>query len=268
MDSAEIDAIDQQLRREMDQMVLEEAYKGPKNEAGEHMQKVLIEQFLEGAEPACAPVDLSTKKCVIIVGGKGTGKDTLADMLHETVRASAYSLKFSQPLKEAAAAIYGWDVMRLDDADYKAEELEFPVWVPYPTTSSLLSPNRVYCKTRRHALQVLGSDLFREADQNVWVREALRRARHESWDFGYAVSTDCRFQNEMDALEEQFGETFVVQLSVAGEERTDVHQSETGIYSLPFDAAYRVKRGDMDRLRMIALHVWEAFLDEFPLDRH
>jgi hypothetical protein len=55
----------------------------------------------------------------------------------------------------------------------------------------------------RDVMQVVGTDIFRKLDTNVWVRSTINKIIREKPEL--AVITDCRFPNEVDCIKETGG---------------------------------------------------------------
>lgn len=51
----------------------------------------------------------------------------------------------------------------------------------------------------RDAMQIIGTDIFRKLDPNVWVKATISKIVKEKPDL--AIITDCRFPNEVDAIQ-------------------------------------------------------------------
>lgn len=54
--------------------------------------------------------------------------------------------------------------------------------------------------TARDVMQIVGTDIFRKLDTNVWVRTTIDRIVQDQPDL--AIITDCRFPNEVDAIKQ------------------------------------------------------------------
>jgi len=55
----------------------------------------------------------------------------------------------------------------------------------------------------RDVMQIVGTDIFRKLDTNVWVRATINKIIREKPDL--AVITDCRFPNEIDCIKNSGG---------------------------------------------------------------
>jgi hypothetical protein len=116
-----------------------------------------------------------------ITGLKGAGKDTAGAAIISALGSSAIQVNFADPLKEAAASIFGLTATEMQDRELKEQRLAR--W-PY------VSP--------RHILQRLGTEALRENFPGVWI-EAWKRRIAASPEC-HIVTTDYRFGDEADAL--------------------------------------------------------------------
>lgn len=55
----------------------------------------------------------------------------------------------------------------------------------------------------RDVMQVVGTDIFRKLDTNVWVRSTINKIIRDKPDL--AVITDCRFPNEVESIKQSGG---------------------------------------------------------------
>lgn len=116
-----------------------------------------------------------------ITGLKGSGKTTVAKFIQQE-----YGLplkNFADPLKEAAKKIFLLDDDQLHD-QYKKEKVD-PDWGMSP----------------REMLQQLGTDVARQIDEDVWVKNMKKRLRNADG----AVIGDVRFVNEAKLIKEMGG---------------------------------------------------------------
>lgn len=51
----------------------------------------------------------------------------------------------------------------------------------------------------RDAMQIIGTDIFRKLDPNVWVKATITKITRDKPDL--AIITDCRFPNEVEAIQ-------------------------------------------------------------------
>jgi len=128
---------------------------------------------------------MNNKKIVGLMGFKGSGKDTVANILSEY----DYSiLSYAETLKQCLCVIFGWEMEMInghtpesrkwrDDVDHWwAEKLGIPNFTP------------------RMAMTMIGTDLFRKHfDENIWVYSLVNKINSIK---GNVVVTDIRFPNE------------------------------------------------------------------------
>lgn len=211
---------------------------------------------------------LSKRKCLAICGAKGAGKDTLARFVEQANTNGEWGwkafnhIKFSTVLKDIACLAFGWDRERMDDLDYKEEVLKRPL---NPIFTHLVQSD---LKTRREVLQQLGTDVFRQMDPDIWVKATLRNAIKElesfdpdrSFDF---IATDCRFENEAEALKWEFEEVVFVKVIKGGEGyNPDMHSSESWDGGEePGSMTFNFKAGDTESMQRIGRLLRETAFD-------
>lgn len=130
-----------------------------------------------------------------ICGLIGAGKDTIADYLvniHEFRRES-----FANTLKDAAAAVFGWDRTLLEGRTKEAREWREQVdpWWAARLQIPTLTP--------RWVLQYWGTEVLRNHfHDDIWIASLENKLRKTRDDI---VISDCRFPNEIKAIKEQGG---------------------------------------------------------------
>ena len=130
-----------------------------------------------------------------ICGFIGSGKDTIADYLvnfHEFRRDS-----FASTLKDAVAAVFGWDRELLEGRTKSAREWREqvdPWWA-----ERLGMPNL----TPRWILQYWGTEVCRKSfHDDIWIASLENKLRTSG---DHIVISDCRFPNEIKAIKAQGG---------------------------------------------------------------
>jgi len=140
-----------------------------------------------------------------ICGFIGTGKDTIADYLvnfHEFRRDS-----FAGTLKDAVAAVFGWDRVLLEGRTKEAREWREQVdpWWAQRMGMPHLTP--------RWVLQYWGTEVCRQSfHDDIWIASLENKLRKTQ---DNVVISDVRFPNEVKAIKNAGG--FVVRV-VRGEE--------------------------------------------------
>ena len=129
-----------------------------------------------------------------ICGLIGSGKDTIADYLqniHQFRRES-----FAHTLKDAVAAVFGWDRELLEGRTRESREWREqvdPWW-----TARLNMP-----VTPRLVLQVWGTEVARKSyHDDIWIASLENKLRKTHDDI---VISDCRFPNEILAIKRAGG---------------------------------------------------------------
>jgi len=130
-----------------------------------------------------------------VVGFIGSGKDTVADYLVENHNFSRDS--FAGTLKDAVAAIFGWDRELVEGRTKEARDWREQVDLWWANRLGI--PNL----TPRLVLQLWGTEVGRQAFHNdIWIASLENKLRKTS---GNVVITDCRFPNEVQAIKRAGG---------------------------------------------------------------
>lgn len=195
-----------------------------------------------------------------VCGFIGSGKDTIADYLvnvHEFRRES-----FANTLKDAVAAVFGWDRTMLEGRTKQAREWREQV-------DEWWSKRLDRAITPRWILQYWGTEVCRKGfHDDIWIASLENKLRNSSDD---VVISDCRFPNEIRAIRNQGGIVLRVvrgpepewyedavavnagptntawALSKTRLERCNVHASETAWVGTEFDAVLD-NNGSLDQL--------------------
>lgn len=124
-----------------------------------------------------------------VVGLIGAGKDTVADYLvniHEFRRES-----FAGTLKDAVAAVFGWDRDMLEGRSRRSREWREQI---DPWWSARLGQEI----TPRQVLQHWGTEVCRKAwHDDIWIASLENKLRMSQDNL---VISDCRFPNEVSAI--------------------------------------------------------------------
>ena len=147
-------------------------------------------------------VNQKNKKSLIgVVGFIGSGKDTVADYLqnfHGFRRES-----FASTLKDAVAAVFGWDRTLLEGRTKEAREWREQIdpWWAERLSMPTLTP--------RWVLQYWGTEVCRRGfHDDIWIASLENKLRNSKDNI---VISDCRFPNEIAAIRRQGGKIYWVQ---------------------------------------------------------
>lgn len=130
-----------------------------------------------------------------VCGFIGSGKDTIADYLvnlHHFRRES-----FANTLKDAVAAVFGWDRTMLEGRTKMAREWREQVdsWWAQRLSIPHLTP--------RFILQQWGTEVCRKNfHDDIWIASLENKLRNSRDD---VVISDCRFPNEIQAIKQSGG---------------------------------------------------------------
>ncbi len=129
-----------------------------------------------------------------VCGLIGSGKDTIADYLvniHQFRRES-----FANSLKDAVAAVFGWDRDMLEGRSKSSREWR-------ETRDEWWSQRLGRDITPRWILQYWGTDVIRNGfHDDMWIASVENKLRKSTDDI---VISDCRFPNEVAAIRAQGG---------------------------------------------------------------
>jgi hypothetical protein len=130
-----------------------------------------------------------------VCGFIGSGKDTVADYLqnfHEFRRES-----FASTLKDAVAAVFGWDRVMLEGRTKEAREWREqidPWWADRLDMPTL---------TPRWVLQYWGTEVCRKSfHDDIWIASLENKIRNSK---DSVVISDCRFPNEIQSIKNAGG---------------------------------------------------------------
>ena len=146
-----------------------------------------------------------------ICGFIGSGKDTVADYLvnfNEFRRDS-----FAATLKDAVAAVFGWDRELLEGRTKEAREWREQVdpWWAERLKKPKLTPRLV--------LQLWGTEVCRKAfHDDIWIASVENKLRTSKDNI---VISDCRFPNEIKSIKNAGGKVVWVQRGTLPEWYTD-----------------------------------------------
>ena len=136
-----------------------------------------------------------SKRIIGVCGLIGSGKDTIADYLvniHQFRRES-----FANSLKDAVAAVFGWDREMLEGRSKSSREWRECVdtWWAERLSIPHLTP--------RWILQYWGTEVCRRAfHDDIWIAAVEHKLTKSQDDI---VISDCRFPNEIAAIKQQNG---------------------------------------------------------------
>lgn len=145
-------------------------------------------------------------KLVAFAGYGGSGKDAAADYIAE--RYGFYRLKFAGTIKAMVGVMLNVPPRKIEDRAWKESPIE---WLDGQVTP-------------RQLLQTLGTEWGRTlVHPDVWVRATMNRVAGMGW----VVISDCRFDNEAQAVRAAGG--LVIWIDRPGYGPVNEHESETAL---------------------------------------
>jgi hypothetical protein len=185
-----------------------------------------------------------------LIGAAGAGKDTVAKALMATCPTEFVVMHFADDLKDLVAEKFGWDRDALDRTEFKS--------TPDPRWGGL---------TPRRALQLIGSEGFRAADSDFWVKTLLPRVVDLLTMGVHVVIPDVRFQNEAGMIRARGGALWLVQRLEKDGEPAEMpgiaHQTEELWRKPPsIDHTLEAVTGDVTGLGKSAVKAWLRMKEE------
>lgn len=130
----------------------------------------------------------------------------------------AYS--FADSLKEMCVMLFNIPPECVYGTDEEKNQLQEHLrWENMPKVSSIFE-DRSGSMTAREFMQFLGTDIMRKIYEPIWVENCFKRIEEDSPEI--AVIGDCRFVNEIKAVQSRGGKVYRLLRSL----HTSTHQSE------------------------------------------
>ena len=164
-------------------------------------------------------------KIIAFAGRKQSGKTTCAmavarafELRHTNVHSSpnVRIYNFADPLKILCIDVLGLKYRQCYGSDAEKNELVDCYW-----NNKQLSA--------REVLQIVGTDMFRAMQHNVWANTTIRKIQTENPEL--AIIADCRFPNEVEAIKKAGGAIIKLQRNIYGSD----HASEVALDRKNYD---------------------------------
>lgn len=128
---------------------------------------------------------------IAFAGRKQSGKTTSAEFVREIFDSTTAKIyNFADPLKDLCMNILGLEYNQCYGSDQDKNELVNCYWNDHQLTA-------------REVLQIVGTEMFRTMQKNVWSDATIRLIKKEQYKYG--IIADCRFPNEVDAIKNAGG---------------------------------------------------------------
>lgn len=147
-----------------------------------------------------------------LTGGKGTGKDTVADHLCEIYAFQRFA--FADKVRSALASLFDVDEVLFTDPAHKED----------PHLS-------LFGRSPRYLMQTLGTEWGRDlVHPQLWIELMFRRVdMARSYGAGGIVVADVRFDGEAEAVKERGGVIWRIERPDPTYGTGDAHRSEEGV---------------------------------------
>jgi hypothetical protein len=137
-------------------------------------------------------------KIIAFSGRKQSGKTICSEFLKGLLLSNGYSdveiYNFADPLKEDICMnMFGLSYVQCYGEDHNKNELIDAYWEDKQLTA-------------RDLMQLIGTDLFRKLNNNVWVNALINKIKKSK--LQVVIVSDCRFPNEIEAIKNNGGIVF------------------------------------------------------------
>jgi hypothetical protein len=137
-------------------------------------------------------------KIIAFSGRKQSGKTICSEFLKGLLLSNGYSdveiYNFADPLKEDICMnMFGLSYVQCYGEDHNKNELVDAYWEDKQLTA-------------RDLMQLIGTDLFRKLNNNVWVNALINKIKKSK--LQVVIVSDCRFPNEVEAIKNNGGIVF------------------------------------------------------------
>lgn len=130
---------------------------------------------------------------------------------------------FSDPLKEISIGLFGLTHEQCYGTDGQKNTLTNIKWGDLPISKKEIGKKTNKKMTAREFLQYFGTNIFRSIKEDVWAERCIKDIENENPLL--AVIDDCRFMNEVDAIQNAGGKIIKLTRSVY----KDSHSSECAL---------------------------------------
>lgn len=164
-----------------------------------------------------------------LAGRKGSGKDTSISSFNGDI---CRHLKFAQRLKDFTSRVFQVTPSSIEDRKSRETAFDSPVLmdglVERMRTDFRLDvkPRGLVANNLREFMQFLGTEYVRGVDPDFWVNDLINTYwSYQSHDPKLTFITDCRFENEANAIRRAGGIVIRIDRLSLGPP-TDMHPSE------------------------------------------
>ena len=157
-------------------------------------------------------------KIICFAGRKQSGKSSCCEYLYEQLKdkCSVQIYNFADPLKQVCVDILGLAPRQCYGEDKYKNELVDCQWNGKQLTA-------------REVMQILGTDILRTMQHNVWTGATIRKIQRDNPDV--ALIGDCRFPNEVEAVQKVGGIVIKLNRNIYHSD----HTSETALDRQNYD---------------------------------
>lgn len=166
---------------------------------------------------------------------------TARDFMEEHVYPYVKLYSFADILKELCIELLGVSEEQCYGTDMQKDSPTHLLWENMPGVITTTKPKETKANdkfvyhapgpmTGREVLQFVGTEIFRRMSTNIWANATVNKILSEQPEL--AIITDCRFPNEVEAVQAAGGK--VVRL-LRDNGKGDTHLSETALDNYPLE---------------------------------
>lgn len=188
-------------------------------------------------------------KIIAFSGRKQSGKTVCCEFLHGLLTSNGYKdvaiYNFADPLKEDICMnMFGLTYAQCYGEDDNKNELVDAYWDGKQLTA-------------RDLMQLVGTDIFRKLNNNVWVNALISRIKKSNHEI--VIVSDCRFPNEIEAIKKNDGLVFRLNRNPhksdhISESILDSHCYDWTNFSSVISNEYMTVREQFETLKKLMLH--------------
>jgi energy-coupling factor transporter ATP-binding protein EcfA2 len=162
---------------------------------------------------------------ILVAGKKGSGKDTLANLLKDLINDDKHvqRLSFAEPIKEVSNLLFGWDYAKFDQDDKETVD-----------KNNGVSPRDFWqwfgTEVMQYAFPRRFKHVYNKMGRNIWVKILADKANKPGTTY---IVSDWRFPHELDyLLKNTHQDVVAIRIDRKDLNSNDLHESESVVDEL------------------------------------
>jgi hypothetical protein len=188
-------------------------------------------------------------KIIAFSGRKQAGKTVCSEFLKGLLLSNGYNdveiFNFADPLKEDICMnMFNLTYIQCYGEDHNKNELIDAYWDDKQLSA-------------RDLLQLIGTDIFRKLNQNVWVNALINKIKKTNHQV--VIVSDCRFPNEIEAIKNNNGLVFRLNRNPHDSNHMSESILDNSVYNWDnfdsvIDNEHMTVREQFEKLKTLMLH--------------